>query len=337
MAHFADLRNDFVFRRIFGKHPDLLAALLNDLLGREGEAALSSLVYLGHASPDHAPAEQPGAQKLSIVDLTCRDPRGTVFLVELQAVATPGFLKRAVYRASRTFIEQLERSGGYDALASVIAVSICDFEVWPDRDQDALRAPRVPMLSRWRMTELDSGAEGPSYIEHVFLELPKLGSRLPESGAELWAWLFLTATDHHKMPEVASSGPYKRALELAIEAAFTAPEMEAYQRAREELAEVQRLVKEAEVRGRREGMMSGRHEGLVQGKRDGLLEGEIKGRREALREVLLRWIDWRGLVATAYERARIEGETSVELLARWSDRVVGARSMAEVFGDEGSA
>jgi hypothetical protein len=30
---FADMKNDFVFRRIFATHPDILRGLLNDLLG----------------------------------------------------------------------------------------------------------------------------------------------------------------------------------------------------------------------------------------------------------------------------------------------------------------
>jgi hypothetical protein len=36
---FADLKNDFVFRRIFAKHPDILCGLLNDLLDRQGGAS----------------------------------------------------------------------------------------------------------------------------------------------------------------------------------------------------------------------------------------------------------------------------------------------------------
>jgi hypothetical protein len=34
---FADLKNDFVFRRIFASQPDILRSLLNDLLGRQDE------------------------------------------------------------------------------------------------------------------------------------------------------------------------------------------------------------------------------------------------------------------------------------------------------------
>jgi hypothetical protein len=43
---FADLKNDFVFRRIFATHPDILRGLLNDLLDRRGEAAIVGIEYL---------------------------------------------------------------------------------------------------------------------------------------------------------------------------------------------------------------------------------------------------------------------------------------------------
>jgi hypothetical protein len=43
---FADLKNDFVFRRIFAKHPDLLRGLLNDQLDRQGDRAIVAIEYL---------------------------------------------------------------------------------------------------------------------------------------------------------------------------------------------------------------------------------------------------------------------------------------------------
>jgi hypothetical protein len=43
---FADLKNDFVFRRIFTTHPDILRGLLNDLLDRTGDRAIVSIEYL---------------------------------------------------------------------------------------------------------------------------------------------------------------------------------------------------------------------------------------------------------------------------------------------------
>ena len=64
---FADLKNDFVFRRIFATHPDILRRLLNDLLERTDAQTIEQIEYL--------PSEQlpvvEGA-KLSILDVRCR-------------------------------------------------------------------------------------------------------------------------------------------------------------------------------------------------------------------------------------------------------------------------
>ena len=65
---FADLKNDYVFRRIFGAHADILCGLLNDLLDRRGDRAIGAIEYL--------PSEQlPIVEgwKLSILDVRCRD------------------------------------------------------------------------------------------------------------------------------------------------------------------------------------------------------------------------------------------------------------------------
>jgi hypothetical protein len=75
----ADLKNDFVFRRVFATHPDILRALLNDLLEREGDETIVAIEYL--------PSEQVplvvGAT-LSILDVKCKDRAGTTFVVKMQ-------------------------------------------------------------------------------------------------------------------------------------------------------------------------------------------------------------------------------------------------------------
>ncbi len=63
---FADLKNDFVFRRIFGTNSDILRGLLNDLLDRTGTDAIVAVEYL--------PSEQLPLvveAKRSILDLRC--------------------------------------------------------------------------------------------------------------------------------------------------------------------------------------------------------------------------------------------------------------------------
>ena len=65
---FADLKNDFVFRRVFATHPDILRSLLNDLLERTGDQQIVELEYLPSEQLPHV----EGA-KLSILDVWCKD------------------------------------------------------------------------------------------------------------------------------------------------------------------------------------------------------------------------------------------------------------------------
>lgn len=321
MARFADLRNDVAFHRVFGRSPEILGALLDDLLGREGRSQVEILAI------DQAP-EIPGAA-LPLASVRCRDARRTTYVVELQILSVPGFLERSMHDACRAYVEQPRR--GYQDLASVMAVSICDFELWPDRAQDAKRAMRVPMLSRWRMAETDSGADGPGLVQHVVLELPKLSASEPESGAERWAWLFRHAVELDEIPSFLPDGPARRALALAELATWSHAERQHYRRAREAVAQTREAVRDAEARGRREGLSAGRHEGIVQGKRDGLMEGEAKGRRDALREALFVFVRERGLALSPAERARIEGETRLDALSRWIARAPHAESVADLL------
>jgi hypothetical protein len=327
MHRFADLRNDVAFRRVFAQHPEILGAMLDDLLARGVDGLLNRVELL---SPEQV-REVPGAA-LPLVGARCRAGR-TTFLLEVQLLHVEGFLQRTMHEACRVYVEQPTPGGDYRELGGVVAVSICDYELWPDRAQDARRAPRVPMLSRWRLTEADSGADGAAAIEHVVLELPKLHGGPPEGGAERWAWLFRNAADLTEVPAHLPPGPCRRALELADLSGFTAAELEGYRRARDAVAQTRQVAVDAEARGRREGLLAGRHEGVVQGKRDGLMEGEAKGRREALRSVLLLWIAEHELVLPGADRARIESEARVDVLERWAARAMRAESVEQLLAE----
>src|SRR4029450_6808562 len=139
---FADLKNDFVFRRIFAKHPDILRGLLNDLLDRTGDRAIEAIEYL---PSEQLPMVEGG--KLSILDVRCRDRAGTTFVVEMQLIHHPGFINRVVYNARKAYAGQIKEGDWSTKLTDVVAISICDFELWPDEKQDAKGLARVPMRS----------------------------------------------------------------------------------------------------------------------------------------------------------------------------------------------
>jgi hypothetical protein len=304
---FADLKNDYVFRRIFATHPDILRGLLNDLLDRRDERAIASLEYL--------PSEQlpmvEGA-KLSILDVRCKDRAGTTFVVEMQLIHHPGFINRVVYNACKAYASQLKAGGRYADLTDVVAISICDFELWPDAKQKENELPLVPMLSRWNMTERSSKNDGLLQVQYAFLELPKVPLGRPQTpGADLWAWLFVHAPELTEVPADLSAGPYRDALELANQAKFTQLELEAYERVRDE---IQQVIEIAAAR-------------WAEGKAEGVTEGAVKAKVAAILAVLAA----RGLPVSDDVRARIEACKDAATLDRWIVRAATAASADEIL------
>ncbi|MFO0607561.1 MAG: Rpn family recombination-promoting nuclease/putative transposase [Polyangiales bacterium] len=297
---YADLKNDFVFRRVFGHHPAVLCGLLNDFLGRPPERAIVAVEYL---PPDQVP-ELPGV-KLSIVDVKCRDASGATFVVEMQVLPVTGFLNRVVFNACKAYVGTLQRGDGYDKLTPVVAVTVCDFELWSDGERDAQRLPRVPLVSRWAMAEQGTGAPGIPQVEYVFCELPKLRDRAPANALERWVGLFVAAPvlDAATVAREPFTEAQRMALELANEATFTEAELDAYRKARDEVQQ------------------------MIQYGKDGEVRGEAKGRRDSLLRVLAR----RGLAPTDEERARIEACRDVATLERWLDRAVDAPAVRDVI------
>jgi predicted transposase/invertase (TIGR01784 family) len=304
---FADLKNDYIFRRIFATHPDILRRLLNDLLERKDAQTIEQIEYL--------PGEQlpvvEGA-KLSILDVRCKDRAGTTFVVEMQLIHHPGFINRVVYNACKAYAGQLKEGDWYTKRTDVVAISICDFELWPDKKQDKAKLPRVPMLSRWNMTERGSKNHGLLQVQYAFLELPKMPDRRPEApGADLWAWLFLHAPELTEVPADLTPGPYGEALELANKAKFSVAELQAYEQARDEIRQVLEI---AEARWA---------EGMAEGETAGVVKGKV--------EALLAFLAARGVPASDVARARIEACKDAATLDRWIARAATAASAEEVL------
>jgi len=240
---YADLKNDVVFRKVFGQHPRVLMGLLNDLLDRSGEHAITEIEYL--------PGEQVPlllGLKLSILDVRCRVKGGATFVVEMQMLHVTGFLNRVVYNACKAYVGALKKGAAYGDLIDVMAVSICDFVLWPDAERDAGALPRVPLVSRWSMAEHASGARSLGQVQYVFMELPKLGDHVPDSANEHWAALFSHAPDldARQLADVPLSAAQREALELAREETFTQSERDAIEQAHEEVDQVRRTIEAKE-------------------------------------------------------------------------------------------
>jgi predicted transposase/invertase (TIGR01784 family) len=302
-AVFADPKTDFVFKRIFGAEArkPLLIALLNNLLEFEGDRRIVGVQHLtGEQHVDVAEL------KLSIVDVKCTDAAGRRFVVEMQVLKVEGFEKRVVYNASKAYVMQLRNADEYPALCDVFGVTICNFNLWSEKDEQGRY--KVPMLSRWRMQEQHSGEKGLPQVQYAFLELPKYDAGdAPKTLVEKWAYFFREARNQNVVPPPLSETPFREALEVSRTAGFTPEEWEAYERAK---------MAEQDARG-----------ALAIERQEGKAEGKAEGKREALLLLLAH----RGITLADGDRGRIAACTDGAVLDQWFQRALAATTAAEVL------
>src|SRR5512140_3047354 len=247
---FADPKTDFAFKRIFGSedHKDVLVAFLNHMLDLDEAHRIIGVELL---PPEQRP---PVAElKLSIVDVKCTNARGVTYVVEMQVLQVEGFEKHVVYNVAKAYVNQIARGHGYPSLKDVVGITICDFVLWGDTE-----TRRVPMLSRCRMTEQQTGSTELGQIQLVFLELPKYDtSRPPRTMVEKWAYFFREADNLTVVPEVLAQHPFIDALDAARIAAFTASEWDAYILAGIAIQNERGALAVAEQRGEQRGLRRG--------------------------------------------------------------------------------
>jgi predicted transposase/invertase (TIGR01784 family) len=297
---FADPKTDVIFKKIFGQkaHKNLLIDLLNALLELDPAHRIVDVEYL---SPEQLPLRKD--LKLSILDVKCTDAQGTRYVVEMQVIEVEGFQKRVVYNACKAYATQLGVGENYPRLNDVIAVTICDFVLWPQR-QDGGGPYRVPMLSRWRMQEQHGGERGLPEVQYVFLELPKYeAGKRPRTTVEKWSYFFREAPSLLRVPEELSEGPYAQALEVARTANLSEDEWTEYER--EKMAE--------------------------QDFRGGLSLAEKRGRQAEAAQAILTVLSARGLPVSEVQRARILAAVDLQLLSRWLAGAVTAASADDLF------
>jgi predicted transposase/invertase (TIGR01784 family) len=166
MAHYLDPKNDFIFKRIFGNHPDLLISFLNALMPFGTERTIKSVEYI----PNEIIPENP-AKKHSIVDVRCTDNFGRHFIVEMQMQWNNYFPSRMLFNASKVYVQQLDSSGQYAELSPVYALGILN-ENFDNKTPEFYHHFR--MLNRENTDEIIEG------LEIILVELPKFK-------AESWA------------------------------------------------------------------------------------------------------------------------------------------------------
>ena len=302
---FLDPKNDIAFKRIFGeeKNKDILLDFINSVL-QSDDSIVESIEYIPTINiPDI------GRERVSIVDIMCRDNHGKKFIIEMQVVSTKEYLKRAQYYAARAYIKQRTKTAKYVGLKEVIFLAICAGIVLPEHND---------YISYHQILELTSHERHLKDFSFTFIELGKFNKTVDQLATSLdkWTYFFKYAVEAKSFPQSILEEEYiHRALDELSAFNWTEEELDAYEHFEAEHEAYVNGMEEAEEKGIQKGiekgMQKGMREGLAKGMREGLAKGIQKGMQ--LGEEKVRLEVARSLLKSGMEESAIAAATNLTL------------------------
>jgi len=214
---FINPKTDFAFKKIFGdeQNKEILISFLNAIL-YQGNSAIESLEILN-------PYQSPKIRgvKDTYLDIRAKLNNEQTVIIEMQVLNVEGFEKRILYNAAKAYSIQLDTGVDYTLLNPVIALTITDFEMFPNLDK---------VISRFVLKEKDFLVDYLIYdIELVFVELPKFGKKLEEleSLTDKWIYFLKNAKSLEVVPEqMGEVQAINKAFEVANRVGLTREELE---------------------------------------------------------------------------------------------------------------
>ena len=266
MKRYLDPKADLTFKKIFGRHPDLLISLLNALLPLADDEQIQSVEYL----PTELVPELY-EHKNSIVDVLCRDICGRQFCVEMQMEWTLSFKQRVLFNASKLYVSQAQKAEHYSDLKPVYSLNLVNDYI--DRD-DPLFIHNYRIVHDRHSDNIIKG------LHFTFIELPKFSPQtmLKKRMAVLWLRFLteITGTTKEVPAELLDNPQINKALEEVEISAFTEEELRAYDKFWDSVRTEKSMLYDSRQKGIEEGVEKGRAEGRA----EGIAEGMEKGRTE---------------------------------------------------------
>lgn len=275
LSKFLDPKNDLAFKRIFGteRNSDILIHFLNDILELK-ESPIQTIKFL---KPNQDP--MIAAERQSIVDVLCEDQNHTKFIIEMQVARDPGFIKRAQYYASRTYINQRDTNGDYIDLKNVRFLAIYDETLFPKKKG---------YISYHEMRDIQTQENDLDGFKFVFLELDKFEDQKGNLKTPLqkWAYFFKHAAEvrEEDLGQIVGSDDI-------FEKAYQ--ELNRFGWSQEDLMEYESVdMKISSIKAGHEGAYEEGHaKGLAEGRAEGCEEGRYQERIETVTSMFKMKID----------------------------------------------
>ncbi len=266
---YLDPKNDLIFKKIFGEHPDILRSFLNSMLPLPQGQEIVDLEYL---SPEMVP--ETFLEKFTSVDVRCRDNRGRQFLVEMQMNWTTAFKQRVLFNASRAYVTQSEKGIAFRSLKPVYALNLIN----------TIYLPQSPdYYHHYAVVHLKDSNEQLHGLEFVFIELEKFKPQnIAEKKLQILWLRFMTEINENTEeidPELLQQPEIQKALTYVREASLTKDEKLLYEKNWDRISSEKTLlsaaIEEGWVKGREEGKMQAKTELARNARKMGMSDEDI--------------------------------------------------------------
>ena len=244
---FINPKTDYAFKRIFGssESKDILISFLNAMI-YDGNPTIEDLEII---DPNLPPKVE--GLKDTYLDVKAKLADGTLVIIEMQVLNVESFGKRVLYNAAKTYAFQLQKGEGYRMLKPVIALTLTDFEMFPNSEQ---------LISRFIYKEASTNLiYTDNNIELVFVELPKFTKEVDqlETLADKWIYFMKYARTITDVPPVMDSVPeIHQAFGIANQVNLTPDELADIERREmfiyDQQGAIIKAVKEAQQEARQE-------------------------------------------------------------------------------------
>ena len=198
--------------------------------------------------------------KDSFVDVKALLNNESTVIIEMQVLPHVGFEKRILYNMAKNYSTQLVKGEQYQLLNPIIALTIVDFDMFPNTSH---------FISRFKLRENETFIKYSDDLEMVFVELPKFTKSLGElkNIEDEWIWFVKNAGSLEYIPNEISED-VKGAFEIVNEATMSLEELEIQKQKKDFIFIQAGSITLAHEKGREEG----REEGMEKGRRNAMIE-----------------------------------------------------------------
>ncbi len=243
--NFINPKTDYAFKKIFGssESQDILKSFLNALI-YEGKSIIKKLEIIDPSLP---PIVQ--GLKDTYLDVRAFLNNDTIAIIEMQVLNVQSFDQRILFNAAKTYACQLQKGEGYRMLKPVIALTITDFEMFPNSENVISRFIYKEETTNFIYTKND--------MKLIFVELPKFKRELAEleTLADKWIYFMKYARSLNEVPETMDVIPeIHQAFVIANQVNLTREELEDMERREMFIYDQEGAILLGRQEGREEGM-----------------------------------------------------------------------------------